>query len=100
MYFKDTWWITAVYFKDKSPCILGTPRGFRDVLRGFRDVLRGFRDAHVPSALVGVGLSGGPRYTDIQILMAKKKKQRNPRMWITAVDFRDAEGLWPPEATA
>ncbi len=61
MYFKDTWWITAVYFKDKSPCILGTPRGFRDVLRGFRD-------AHVPLALVAVRLSGGPRYTDIQIL--------------------------------
>ena len=68
MYFKDTWWITAVYFKDISPCILGTPRGFRDVLRGFRDVLRGFRDAHVPLALVAVRLSGGPRYTDIQIL--------------------------------
>ena len=61
MYFKDTWWITAVYFKDKSPCILGTPRGLRDVLRGFRD-------AHVPLALVAVRLSGGPRYTDIQIL--------------------------------
>ena len=58
--FRDARWITAVDFRDGGLWTLGTERDFRDVLRDFRDVLRDFRDANVPSALVAVGLSGGP----------------------------------------
>ena len=51
-------------------------------MRDFRYVLRDFRYADVRSALVSVGLSEGPRYTDIQILRAgrtKKSEQRNEK---------------------
>ncbi len=50
-------------------------RGFKHKMRGFKHKMRGFRDAHVPLALVAVRLSGGPRYTDIQILRKSNSKK-------------------------
>ena len=46
-------------------------------MRGFSHHLRGFSHRNVSLALVAVGLSGGPRYTDIQILRAGRTKNQN-----------------------
>ena len=54
-------------FSDRSVWTLATARDFSDQMRDFSD-----RD--VLLALVAVGLSGTPRYTDIQILRKQKSK--------------------------